>query len=141
VEAVEAHHRSTAPSEPPVVSTKGSTPQYGRRLLRYGILIRLMSLVSQSRRTHPPASSPHVRSAPKADIASRHVSPRDTAPVAICSRRGHGLRDRYTARDVEPQGRDHSGHQRERCQCIESAGEAASYVFDPTDDGRPKKAT
>jgi hypothetical protein len=63
------------------------------------------------------------------------------APVAICSRRGHGLRDRYAARDVEPQGRDHSGHQRERCQCIESAGEAASYVFDPTDNGRPKKAT
>ena len=63
------------------------------------------------------------------------------APVAISSRRGDGLRDRYAARDVEPQGRDHSGHQRERCQCIESAGEAASYVFDPTDDGRPKKTT
>ena len=51
------------------------------------------------------------------------------------------LRQRYAARNLQPQRRDHSRHQRERRQCKESAGEAAGYISDPADDGRPEEAT
>src|SRR5262249_14736274 len=85
VEAVEAHHRSTAPSGSPVVSTKGSTPQYGRRLLRSGILVRSMTALGLSRSFGDVGSMSGLPSKTVVERTSVHGSKVPKAAVSRCS--------------------------------------------------------
>jgi len=74
---------------------------------------------------HAPAALVRACLAASASFACRALPDRLDSWGGLCSRRGDCLLDRYAARDVEPEGRDHGRHQRERRERIESAGKAA----------------